>query len=406
MIKKKRKTKIILILMCYLSFVLYSIYFNGFGVNVSTIMAFFQINKAQSGLIITLQSIGAIILTVILGLYGERINKLHGIAFGLVIMGLAGIVIGLIPSFFSQGSGYYFMLGFSLLAGIGYIIVDLLMNGVIADIFPHKKDSLLPYVHAFYCAGAMLAPLFITAVVNPDKISTFALPYIIIGSASIAACVVFAIASKKIMPETPYANMKEISSRAKANPAEIFRDPRAWMYLLACFFYVSFQTGMSTWLPTFCSEHLHIKHETAGLMVTMYFLGALAMRFISPTIYKHITVRKFYIVSLIISGLLFPIFIFVQMPVYLNMILIVIVGLLQGSSVPALIILCCDAFPARTASASSIVVLGLSLAALIIPTVVGNLIETSGYTLPMLILNGSIFLSVLILIPIKSMKKA
>lgn len=38
-----------------------------------------------------------------------------------------------------------------------------------------------------------------------------------------------------------------------------------------------------------------------------------------------------------------------------------VMGLLQGATVPTLVIICCDVFPERTASATSIVVFGVSL---------------------------------------------
>lgn len=58
-----------------------------------------------------------------------------------------------------------------------------------------------------------------------------------------------------------------------------------------------------------------------------------------------------------------------------------------------MVILCCDAFPERTASASSVVVLSVSLSALIVPGLMGRLIELYGYLLPMLIICGCLPLS-------------
>ena len=41
--------------------------------------------------------------------------------------------------------------------------------------------------------------------------------------------------------------------------------------------------------------------------------------------------------------------------IWLNVLPVVLLGLLQGAEVPALVILCCETFPTRTASASSII---------------------------------------------------
>ena len=84
------------------------------------------------------------------------------------------------------------------------------------------------------------------------------------------------------MPETPYADMTAIRRRARANPAEIFRDGRAWIFLLSAFMNLCFQNGVTTWLPRYCSEVRGYGFTAAGLMVTVFFLGALIMRLLSP----------------------------------------------------------------------------------------------------------------------------
>lgn len=387
-------SKILLVALCFMSFLLYGVYFNCFGANTTVIMSFFGISESGNGAILTVQAVGCIILAVFLGLNGERINKISGIAAGLLILGAASLLIGLIPRLAPSG-GYPLMLGFSLLAGVGYITIDLLMNGVIADVFPRRKNTFLPYVHAFYGIGAMLAPLFVTLLVRPDAPESFALPYLVVGIVSILACGLIVLAGRRVLPETPYADMSEIRSRAKGNPAEIFRDKRAWLYLITCFLYQTFQTGMTTWFPVYCANRLEYSFESAAFMVTLYFLGALAMRFLSPVVYRKISVRSFYVASLLVSGALFFLFLLLSPSPAVARVIIVVMGLLQGASIPALVILCCETFPERTASASSVIVFASALATLIVPAAIGQLIQSAGYLLPMLIITACLFLSVL-----------
>lgn len=402
---KAHDSRPILLVLCFAAFLLYALYFNGFGTNAAAIMSFFNIDEAQNGLILTIQAIGGIAVAVVLGLFGERINKISGLVFGLFAMGVAGILIGLIPGMAGAGSGYILMLSFSLIAGVGCIVIDLLMNSVVADVFPENKNTLLTYVHAFYGAGAMLAPLFVTALVNPENSSSFSLPYMTIGIASTLCCVLLFFVSRKVTPATPYADMREIRSRAKSNPAEVFRDARAWLYLFACFFFMSFQMGISTWLPSYCTNQLGYDFESAGLMVTLYFAGALAIRFLSPVIYKKISVRNFYIFSIILSVGVFLVFLLVPLPPAAAKAVIVLTGMLQGCSVPALVILCCEAFPERTASASSVIIFGISFATLIAPAVMGQLIRSYGNVLPMLVITVCVLFSVAALAPIERMGK-
>ena len=86
-----------LLMLCFGTFLSYGVHFNCFGTEAETMMAFFGIDETKQGMILTVQSIGGIIVTILLGLYGERMNKIHGLALGLGLMGVASVLIGTIP---------------------------------------------------------------------------------------------------------------------------------------------------------------------------------------------------------------------------------------------------------------------------------------------------------------------
>lgn len=263
------------------------------------------------------------------------------------------------------------------MAGLGFISIDLLTNSVVADVFQGNENRVLPYVHAFYGGGAMLAPVFVTALVSPERPESFALPYLIIGMAALAAAAALAVTGVRIRGGTPYADMSEIRRRARQNPAEIFKESRAWLFLLSGFMNLAFQTGLTTWLPRYCSEVRDIGFTASGLMVTAYFTGALVMRLLSPLAYAKLGVRRFYRGSLLTSAVLYVLFLLLPMPYWAAAGVIGVMGLLQGATVPTLVIICCDAFPERTASASSIIVFGVSLASLVSPVLMGRIMQDS-----------------------------
>ena len=390
-----------LVVFCFLMFLLYGVYYNGFGANATATMAFFRITESQQGLILTVQAVGCMIVAIMLGIFGERLNKIHGLMFGLVVLGIAGLLIGTMTLYTEPGTGYGLLLAYSLLAGVGYITIDLLMNGVIADVYPTKKNTLLPLVHGFYGTGAMLAPIFITGLVDPGNPSDFAIPYLILGALFIAILVGLTVIRKKVVPMTSYADMTAIRARAASNPTEIFHDRRTWLLLIACFFYLCFQIGLSSWLPKYCMNRLRWSYNSSGFVLTLYFLGSLIMRFLSPVAFKRIPVRTFYILSILMSAIVFVMFLLLPVPFAVKIVLMFLTGLLQGSAVPALVIICCDAFPTRTASASSLFVLGVSLASFASPAVMGHFIETTGYQAPMFMIAGCLLASTLALTPIK-----
>ena len=98
--------KAALLALCFLGFVLYGMYYNGFGANAEAAMAYFGIDEAQNGAILTVQSFGCLAVAVLLGLFGERLNKMYALAFGILLLGLAGVCIGLIPELVPTAAGY------------------------------------------------------------------------------------------------------------------------------------------------------------------------------------------------------------------------------------------------------------------------------------------------------------
>ena len=403
---KSGKNKIIVVvILCFVMFLLYGIYFNAFGANARNMMNFFFISEGKQGMIMTLQSVGCLVMTVILGLFGERINKLNGLLAGLSIMGAASLAIGTMTLYTKQGTGYGLMLSFALIGGIGYITIDLLMNGVIADIYPDKKEKVLPYVHAFYGMGAMLAPLIVTALTDETDPVSFSVPYLVFGIAAAVLAVFFGIASAKAKPQTPYADMEQIRKRAISNPAEVFKEKTAWLLLACCFLYMFFQNSLAVWAPTYFKMEHGLSEAAGNTMLTVYFLGCLIMRLISPIVYKFISVRKFYLLSITLSAFSFAGLLLVE-PITLKYILMFITGLLQGSAVPGLVVICCNAFPQRTASASSIVVFGVSASALIAPPVIGWIVEKAGFGIPMWGITACLIISVVILLFTKEKEAA
>ena len=78
----------LLAVLCFALFLLYGVYFNAFGANAESMMAFFGITESRQGFVMTIQSLGGIVMTVLLGLFGERLHKLYGLLAGAVLVGV------------------------------------------------------------------------------------------------------------------------------------------------------------------------------------------------------------------------------------------------------------------------------------------------------------------------------
>ncbi|MGI6153460.1 MAG: MFS transporter [Christensenellaceae bacterium] len=398
LLKLARKHKFFII-MGFLAFLVYSFYFNSFGADAPLMMEYYNINEAGQGFIATMQAVGGIVVAVFLALYGERFNKIHVITLGVLLISIACIFMGFAPA-------YAVLIIIVLVAGLGYSAVDVMMNSVISDVYPKQKSTLLPWSHAFFGLGAMVAPAFVAGIANPAEPFSWRLPFLYVGIAGIVICIVYALAGRKIMPETPYAHMEKLRAKITENPIEIFKKGKAWMFLIVGTLYFCFQLGMINWLPTFYLRNTDVGFEMAGVMSTMLFAGALVMRFMGPLFLKKMTARSVYVIFTFISGILMMLSFVI--PIFaVRAALTVAAGFLQGSSVVTLIIMCCDEFPTRTASASAIVVLSANIATLTFPVLMGKIAETTGFLFPMFLAAGVLILSaIIILIGVKKVPLA
>jgi len=403
--EKFASNRIILLVICFMLFLLYGAFFTLFSTNTTAMMAFFGVSEAKLGTVMTLQAIGSLVITILLGLFGERINKITGLFIGILLMGIASVLIGVIPKFSESDGMFMLLLIFSLLGGIGYIFLDLLNNSVVTEVFQERKQDVLPYIHAAYSTGAMLVPLLANAMVSEAKPSSYAAPYLLLGILSLALFIFFAIVKKFITKNTVYEDVATLKSHTKQNPAEIFKDPKAWLFTLMTLCFMCLHCGIISWLPRFFKVERGMDLSQSNLTITLYFLGILVIRLITSAIYKKISIQKFHYLSMVAFTIVFLIIIIFKTPFILTCILIFIAGACCGAVLPGFILLSSDAFPERSASASSTIIIGIVIGSLILPVGLGALIEGIGYLAAIAIFSVGPLLSAVVLFIIEKMKK-
>ncbi len=388
---KKQSTFFIVIL--FATFFVYALYMNIYGTNAQVMMKYYDINAAQQGFIITVQSVGGVIFSFLLALYGERFNKIYVLLFGLVMFALSTLAIGFAPN-------YAILVILSGVIGVGLVCVDVMMNGVISDVFPKTKNTLLSITHAFYGLGSMLSPFIVVAIVKPEYANTYFLPFLMVGIVAVVVAILFFGTSKKIVPLSPYADKSKMQHQAKGHPAEIFKTGRAWALLSAGVLYFSFQIGIGMWLPTYCAQVLKMDFDTAGIMLTVFFGGALIMRFLGPLIMRKLPPKKLFVIfNVAAAGVMFLAINTTIIPIFVALILLC--GFLQGSSVVCLVIIAVESFPTRTASASSLAVFAVNGAFMTAPLWMGEMADNVGFLLPMYIICCMLVLSSYIVFRIK-----
>ena len=242
----------------------------------------------------------------------------------------------------------------------------------------------------------MVAPLFVTALVHPEIASTFSIPFLLIGAGTVVVFILFLVMGKRITPETPYADMTEMRSRARENPAEIFKTKPAWAILIAGITYFALQIGIGIWLPTYFQQQRGASYQESGLMLTLFYVGALAMRFLTPLFLRKMKAKHMFTIFGLLSCACIAAAL-LSSNMALTTAFIMAGGFFQGAHAPLLVIMCCDTFPKRTGSASALISISNGIASLTFPVLMGAMAETMGFQVPLFLIVGTCIASSLII---------
>lgn len=363
---------------CCVAYVICALYLNSYGAAAPLMMEWYGIDSGQQGLLLTMQSIGGTALSLFFLLRGDSLNKLYSIAAGLGILGVGCILMGMAPA-------YGFLLFVSVCCGGGYAFVDVMVNGVLADVYPEKKDTLLTIVHAVYAIGSTAAPVMVSWLVNPSQSRTFVVPFLTVGIIALVILVFYLISARPIRAMSPYAAMR--SARRNASPQDsVYRTKTAWILLVAAILYFSFQMGISAWLPSYGLE-AGVPYDSATLMTSGFFAGALVMGFLAALLLKWISARNLFGWLGIASAVCMIIALFAADSSVLTT-FVILSGFFQGAGVSMLVVVLVDAFPHMSGSASAVQVTGANIGAITAPLWIGAIAETTGFRFPLLISCG------------------
>ena len=139
---------------------------------------------------------------------------------------------------------------------------------------------------------------------------------------------------------------------------------------------------MAAWYPAFFSTVRGFSVDTAALMLTLYYVGTLAMRLLGPFIFRRLQPQRVYVLFSIISiACMFGAVNIASIPV--AMVLTTLGGAFCALNVVSVVMISTALFPARKASATSLAVFAYNIGGMVAPVAVGALAESSGLQLPL-----------------------
>ncbi len=148
----QRWNPVIVMTMIVAIFVFFGISIGTTGVLWAEILPVLRMDDALFGTLSLISPMVSIFILLFAGNFIERIGKRTSVSVGLVLLALAPYSLSV------AGSPFHFAL-VNVLYGLGYGIVELGINSVTLDWERERQKSVMNYVHAAFCAGAIVAGL-------------------------------------------------------------------------------------------------------------------------------------------------------------------------------------------------------------------------------------------------------
>jgi fucose permease len=372
MVLQDRKLKQFVALL-FLSFICYALFTVLLGSQAPLMMRYYNITETEQGFLTSMLSIGGITAAAVCALFGESFKKFKTLWLGLAILSAATLLIVFAPP-------YTVVVICALFAGIAYTLIDIMVNSSFTQYFSSNAKTLLPMAHMFFGIGAMIGPYLMTTIINPDIPKTFTRPFLFVGLMTAVIFILYSFSAPKAAPLL----QKGAPPKTKSKPADVFTTGRFWSVLAGGILFCCFSTGIIAWLPTYFNQTRGFSLEMSGLMLTLFFSGALLMRFLGPFFFSRIKPQRIFVVFSILS-ILFMIAAFLSNILLLTVIFIIIGGAFQSLNMAALIFIGCALFPDRHASATSIAIFAYNIGGIIAPVLLGALAQSTGFQIPMLL---------------------
>ena len=336
----------------------------------------FSLKLSQGGLILTLQSIGGIIVVVLAGIFADRLSKGKLLLLGFFLYILCLFLISIAPLF-------SVLLGLSFIFGIGSRVVDTLSNAYISDLFPKKKRRYLNILHSIFGVGALIGPVYTRFLL--DSGFSWQRIFRFLGYASLPILVLFYLSqgSKNDLKE------KKNNSGEQEHLTTLLKNKQIWLLSIIMFFYVGHQSSMMLWIPMYIETYLKGSAFLASLSLSIYWVGMI----ISRMTFSYITRNHKNSVLIRWTSLIGGILLFIGLyskQTWFVIIFLALSGLLTGAFIPLLIDVVSSRYPRNTGAATSILFFSLNISIMVFPWLVGLIAENISFQWGMLFATASL----------------
>jgi fucose permease len=318
---------------CYVAFIILGTAGTLLGPSFQSLTTKFAMPLDSGGIFTALQFAGITVAVVVGGRLLDRMDARNLLLGGLLFLAAGLLLIGGAPLLPLALCG-------AALLGIGYGLLTVAPNVVIAALNPDRASAALSALNTFYGIGAILGPQTVNFALKQQN---YAIAFFVTAAIALMLLIPFAFVSVRLAPAVPQAGTRWV-----------------WITLLPfailLFCYVGSEVGYSSWIFTQMRLVVLSTESMATLAASIFWAGLTAGRFAASLLLRYMsdTLLLLIMIAIIAGGvivlLLFPT---VEM---LGLILSFVVGFGCGPIFPIVIGIASDRYPEARGTISGILI--------------------------------------------------
>jgi fucose permease len=357
------------------------------GTIVPDVSKRFNLTPEQIGNVFLAQAIGLIIASVSVGPLLDNKGKKTGLLLGFILIVLSLFAV-------PNSTGYYMIMAFMLLLGLGGGIIVTAANALVSDISDERRASTLNLLNLFFGLGGMATPFIGANLLNHN---TIALCYLIAG---------LAFATLILHATTPMPAPTGERGFKFAEASALLGRPALFLLSMLLFLYVACEVGVWNWLP----KHLEAQGIPAATALNILSLGFALGLLLGRVVVSRILIRVSSPTVTLFSAMLMTVTTYGMLQTNdatVAAVLVFFAGVAMAPVFPTTLAMVGDAFPRMTATAMGIAItsgwIGLAVSSRIIGAIAGT--DPTRIKTALLVLPAFSLLMILVNLAVRPMLK-
>lgn len=231
------------------------------------------IDTGNLSLIFTFYTIGAVIGQLTSVLYNRKFRKLY-----VIIASYVTTILFIV--FLSFSNNLYLFYVLYLLIGYFLGVIWIQANEYILENKIKNKDRITTIALSFYPVGAFTAPLVASSVIRSGlswRLSYYVIIFIIAVTIILYLSLIGGRRGRKVIEEKEKVSFKEIFTDSRRNTIFL-------LITVSIVFYCASETIVSAWSPTFFRSERMFDIETAGLVISIFWIAVIIGRAVVSSI--------------------------------------------------------------------------------------------------------------------------